>query len=48
MSGHIRKRGKNSWQLKFDAGVDATTGRRNTQFCTFKGTRPEAKSSWPN
>jgi integrase len=43
MSGHIRQRGKASWELKFDIGRDETTGRRITQFHSFKGTKKEAK-----
>jgi hypothetical protein len=41
--GHIRQRGKQSWQIKFDAGRDPTTGKRYTQFLTFRGTRKEAR-----
>lgn len=41
MSGHIQKRGKNSWRLKFDvsAGVD---GQRRSRYFTFRGTKKEA------
>jgi len=41
--GFIRQRGKESWQIKFDAGRDPTTGKRQTQFLTFRGTRKEAR-----
>jgi len=41
--GYIRQRGKESWELKFDAGRDPTTGKRHTQFLTFRGTRKEAR-----
>ena len=41
--GFIRQRGKESWQIKFDAGRDPTTGKRHTQFLTFRGTRKEAR-----
>jgi hypothetical protein len=41
--GYIRQRGKESWQIKFDAGRDPTTGKRQTQFLTFRGTRKEAR-----
>jgi hypothetical protein len=41
--GYIRQRGKESWQIKFDAGRDPTTGKRHTQFLTFRGTRKEAR-----
>jgi integrase len=43
MSGHIRKRGKYSWELKFEAGRDEKTGKRITQFHSFRGTRKEAE-----
>jgi integrase len=44
MRGHIRRRGVNSWQLKFDAGVDPAKGRRLTRFHTFRGTKREAQN----
>jgi hypothetical protein len=28
MTGHIRSRGENSWELKFDLGRDPATGKR--------------------
>jgi integrase len=43
MSGHIRRRGAHSWELKFDAGVDAKTGKRLTKYCSFKGSKQDAK-----
>src|SRR6516164_3214560 len=43
MTGHIRQRGKNTWELKFDIGRDKITGKRITQFHSFKGTKKEAK-----
>jgi integrase len=43
-AGHVRRRGKNSWELKFDAGRDELTGKRITQFHSFKGTRKEAQN----
>lgn len=42
-AGHIRPRGKNSWELKFDAGRDPATGRRKTQYVSFRGTKREAQ-----
>src|SRR5690349_11173784 len=42
-AGHIRRRGKHSWELKFDAGRDEVTGKRIIQYHSFKGTRSEAK-----
>jgi integrase len=43
MKGHIRQRGKNSWELKFDAGRDAT-GKRAIKYHSFKGTKREAQA----
>jgi integrase len=40
MRGHIRRRGKNSWRLKFDAGRDAAGNRK---IHTFRGTKREAQ-----
>jgi integrase len=42
MTGHIRRRGERSWELKFDTGRDERTGKRITQFHSFKGTKREA------
>jgi hypothetical protein len=42
MTGHIRRRAKNSWRLKFDAGRDAD-GNRKTQYHTFRGSKREAQ-----
>ena len=43
MKGHIQQRGKNSWRLKFDSGRDEKSGKRKTQFHTFRGTKREAQ-----
>lgn len=43
MKGHIRRRGEHSWELKFDIGRDEKTGKRITQFHSFKGTKKEAE-----
>ena len=40
MSGHIRRRGKASWELKFD--VPGTNGVRETRYASVKGTKREA------
>jgi integrase len=40
--GSIRRRGKRSWQIRFDDGVDAA-GRRNARWATVKGTRQDAQ-----
>lgn len=42
MTGHVRRRGARSWELKFDLGTDSLTGRRLTRFHSFKGTKREA------
>ena len=41
--GHIRRRGKNSWSLKFDLGRDPLTGRRVTKYSTFRGPKKKAQ-----
>jgi len=42
--GHIRQRGKQSWQLKFDLGRDPATGKRLSRFVSFQGTKREAQA----
>jgi integrase len=44
MSGHIRRRGEQSWELKYEAGTDPRTGRRVTRYVSFKGTKREAQT----
>jgi integrase len=39
--GNITKRGKNSWQLKFD--VPAVDGRRQQRYATVRGSRQDAQ-----
>lgn len=43
MKGHIRQRGKNSFELKFDAGRDPASGKRRIQYASFKGTKRQAQ-----
>lgn len=43
MAGHIQRRGKNSWRLKFDLGADPLTGKRRIRFHTFRGTKRDAE-----
>src|SRR5215471_16837919 len=43
MKGHLRQRGKKSWELKFDAGRDPATGKRKIQYVSFRGTKREAQ-----
>ncbi len=42
-AGHIRRRGKNSFELKFDAGNDPLTGKRRIRYHSFKGARRDAE-----
>ena len=42
MSGHVRRRGERSWELKFDTGRDHA-GRRRIRYVSFKGTKREAE-----
>ena len=44
MSGHIRRRGEQSWELKYEAGTDPRTGKRITKYQSFKGTKREAEA----
>jgi integrase len=43
MSGHIRRRGERSWELKFDLGRDPVTGKRKIRYHSFKGTKRQAE-----
>src|SRR5262245_38882767 len=40
--GHIRKRGANSWEIKYD--IARAEGGRHTVYRSFKGTRREAQA----
>jgi len=40
--GHIRRRGTNSWELKFDASE--ASGKRVTRYVSFRGTRKAAQA----
>jgi integrase len=42
MSGHIRRRGARSWELKFDAS--SLSGKRLTRYHAFKGSKREAQA----
>jgi integrase len=44
VSGHIRRRGERSWEIKFDLGRDPVTGKRETRYHSFKGTKREAQA----
>jgi hypothetical protein len=41
--GSIRRRGKRSWQIRFDDGVDAA-GRRKARWATVRGTKLRRRS----
>jgi integrase len=43
MRGHIQRRGKQSWRLKFDLGCDPVTGKRKTRYVTVRGTKKDAE-----
>lgn len=42
--GSYRRRGRNSWELKFDGGTDPKTGKRVTYYESFKGTERDARA----
>jgi integrase len=44
MTGHVRRRGERSWELKWDVGTDPATGRRKTRYASFKGTKRDAEA----
>src|SRR5262245_41195542 len=44
MTGHIRQRGAHTYELKFDAGTDPTTGKRLTKYHSFKGSKRDAQA----
>ena len=41
MRGHIVRRGKSSWRIKFD--IDASVGKRQTRYVTVRGKRQDAE-----
>ncbi len=43
MTGHVRRRGERSWELKFDAGGAPGTGKRITRYSSFRGTKRDAE-----
>jgi integrase len=43
MTGHIRRRGERSWEIKFDIGTDPLTGKRRIRYVAFKGTKRAAE-----
>jgi len=44
MKGHLQRRGKNSWRLKFDLDRDAA-GIRSTRYVTVTGTKAQAQAT---
>jgi integrase len=44
MTGHIHRRGKNSWTVVVDVGRDPTTGKRRQLRRSVKGTRRDAEA----
>jgi len=42
-AGHIRQRGRNSWELKYDAERDPITGKRVVKFKTVRGSKRDAQ-----
>src|SRR5262245_29835374 len=43
MRGHIRKRGE-SWEIKYEAGINPTSKKRQTRYLTFRGSKREAEA----
>jgi integrase len=43
-AGHIARRGKSSWPLKFEGERDSSTGKRKTLYETVRGTKREAQA----
>lgn len=46
--GHIRQRGPNAWELKYDTGVDPVSGKRITKFKTVHGAKRDAQRELRN
>lgn len=42
-TGHIRRRGQTSWEIKFDVGRDPLTKKRIIKFKTVRGTKRDAQ-----
>jgi integrase len=43
MTGHVRRRGERSWEIKFDVRADPLTGKRRIRYVAFKGTKRAAE-----
>ena len=44
MRGHIKQRSKGSWSIVVELGRDPSTGKRNQQWVTVRGTKKDAES----
>src|SRR5438132_3053395 len=44
MKGNLTRRGERSWRLKFDAGRNPLTGKREIKYVTLKGTKAQAQA----
>ena len=42
--GHLRQRGPQRWELKFDLGRDPASGKRISRYVNFNGTKREAQA----
>jgi integrase len=45
MAGHIRRRGKSSWELKWELPRDRATGKRATRTKNIRGTKKDAEAA---
>jgi integrase len=45
MKGNLTKRGRSSWRLKFDLGIDPITNKRQTRYHTIRGTQAQAEAA---
>jgi hypothetical protein len=43
MRGHLRKRGRESWEIKIEASPRSVDGRRHIQYHTVRGSRRDAE-----
>ena len=43
MRGHVRRRGRQSWEVKIETGPREADGRRQTQYHTVRGSRRDAE-----
>jgi integrase len=43
-AGHIRRRGKCSWEVKIELGTDPLTGKRRIKYHSVKGSRKDAQA----